>query len=164
MVRLLLLAAGVVLCGALGLVVACTTDGPPPPTGSGNDTIVDNDATNGVRPPASQDASPDSPFAPVDGGYPAAPDGYSPIQNCGACTCEAGTYCFGGGSGYTTFSGACTPTTFGIGCQPVPAACATDASCDCLLQATAAQVPCYGVCVQNPTVGSGVPILYCPNP
>jgi len=162
--RLLLLAAGVVVCAGLGALEACTTDGPSPPSGSGNDITVDVDATMGVNPPASYDAGPDSPFARVDGGYAAAPDGYSPVGNCGACNCAATDYCFGGGTGYTTFSGACTPTTFGIGCQPFPAACAGDAGCDCLLKALSTQVPCYGVCIQNPTVGSGVPIVYCPNP
>ena len=89
------------------------------------------------------------------------PDGYNPIGNCSQCACPAGDYCFGGGTGYTTFSGNCMPTAFGIGCQPIPAACASagDASmCDCLLQATAGKVGCYGVCVDSTLT------VYCPNP
>jgi hypothetical protein len=105
------------------------------------------------------DASTDSPYGVDDGGYA---QGYavSPLTVCKQCACEAGTYCFGGGTGYTTFSGTCTSgPPLGIGCQPLPAACATKPDCACLFDSLKGQVPCYLVC-------SGVDNLlaYCPSP
>ncbi len=154
-----LIGSGVAVCGALAALWACS-DGPPPPAGSGNVVIVDVDATRSPPPP-DNDADDDSPFAPLDGGYAYLGDAYDPLGNCASCACPATDYCFGGGTGYTAF--ACTPSGFGAGCQPIPAACAGDASCDCLLQATSAQISCVGVCVQNPTQGGG-PVVYCPHP
>ena len=145
------------LCGALAwAAAACTGDDTSSmPTGSGDNVHVDVDANDTVEMRA--DVGADSPFARVDGSYDI-PDGYSPYRNCQSCKCPATDYCFGGGTGYTSFSGNCMPDAFAIGCQPLPPACAGDASCDCLLPATAGQVPCYAVCVQNTRT------LYCPNP
>jgi hypothetical protein len=148
-----------VVCGAaVSTTAACTNDDTTPQQGSGND-VVGIDATTQAA--QSDDGGPDSPFARVDGGYPGKPDGYDPIGICAKCACPATDYCFGGGTGYTTFGGSCKPTAFGIGCQPIPDACASvgDASvCDCLLQATASKVGCYGVCVDTTQT------VYCPNP
>lgn len=150
------LGAALLGCASAAATAACSSDDPSVPSGSGNDIIVDVPVT--TQPTAAEDAGPDSPFARVDGGAYNKPDGYDPYGVCKACACPATDYCFGGGSGNTTFT-TCTPTGFGVGCQPIPAACAADASCDCLLTATAANTPgCYPVCVQNTR------ILYCPNP
>lgn len=152
----LALSAGL-LGGALACAAAaCNSDDSSTPTGSGND-FTGTDATTQPQQPQF-DGNPDSPFAPVEGGVYGTPDGYDPYGICVKCNCPATDYCFGGGGSYTSFSGNCNPTGFGIGCQPLPAACAGNATCDCLLDATASQVPCYPVCVQNNRA------LYCPHP
>jgi hypothetical protein len=135
---------------------ACNSDDSSTPTGSGDNVTVDVDATN--LPGAPTDAGTDSPFARVEGGYAAAPDGYDPYGLCQKCACPATDYCFGGGTGYTSFSGSCTPSGFGVGCNPLPAGCSGASDCDCLLMATASKFPCYAVCVQNSRT------VYCPNP
>lgn len=153
------LAVGAALLGGAlaSAAAACNSDDSSTPTGSGNDVTVDNDATMQPSQPT-YDGNADSPFAPVDGGVYPVPDGYDPYGVCVKCACPATDYCFGGGGSYSSFSGNCNPTGFGIGCQPLPAGCSGDSDCDCLLQATAAQIPCYAVCVQ------GNRAVYCPNP
>jgi hypothetical protein len=137
-------------------MAACSADdASSTPTGHGDTVYVDVDST--MQPGPSTDAGPDSPFARVDGGY-AIPDGYEPFAVCQKCDCPATDFCFGGGTGYTTFSGTCKQTTFGVGCNPLPAGCSGDSDCDCLLMATADKFPCYAVCVQNNRA------VYCPNP
>lgn len=154
----------VALCAALlgaamgAAVAACDADDSTgAPAGSGDHVTVDNDAT--VQPQQPKfDGGPDSIFASVDGGAYAAPDAYDPYGACKSCKCPAGDYCFGGGGSYTTLS-TCTPTSFGVGCQPIPAACGADASCDCLLTAIGSMgLQCYPVCVQNSLT------VYCPHP
>jgi hypothetical protein len=83
---------------------------------------------------------------------------YSPQAVCAQCACGPGTYCFGGGTGFTTFSGTCTPTgsTLSVGCQPLPAGCS---SCGCIFDALKGHVPCYLVCG-----GTGPLTVYCPSP
>ena len=111
------LVGGVFACG----VLACNSDDSSGvPTGSGDNVTVDNDAT--VQPgPLPFDGGPDSPFARVEGSAYGSPDGYDPYGICQTCKCPATDYCFGGGGSYTTFDGNCMPTSFGIGCQPLPA-------------------------------------------
>src|ERR1700722_9115654 len=113
------LVGGVFACG----VLACNSDDSSGvPTGSGDNVTVDNDAT--VQPgPLPFDGGPDSPFARVEGSAYGSPDGYDPYGICQTCKCPATDYCFGGGGSYTTFDGNCMPTSFGIGCQPLPAGC-----------------------------------------
>jgi hypothetical protein len=146
------------LGAALGAAVAaCNSDDSTAPTGNGDHLSVDSDATMQPGPPVF-DGGPDSIFAPVEGSVYGKPDGYDAYGVCQRCGCPAADYCFGGGGSYTSFSGNCMPTAFGVGCQPLPAACAAEAGCDCLLTATAPMVPCYAVCVQNTRT------VYCPNP
>ena len=153
---------GLGACGALlGALVsaasACNSDDSTGVvTGSGDNVVVDNDAT--TQPGPSTDAGADSPFARVEGSVYGTPDGYAPSNVCKSCACPKTDYCFGGGTGYTSFSGDCKPSTFGIGCQPIPAACGDDASCECLLQATAANFSCVAVCEDNTHT------VYCPHP
>jgi hypothetical protein len=151
---------GSLACGAtVSTMAACSADDSTPPLGSGND-FHGTDAT--TQPGQSTDGGADSPFAPVDGSIYYKPDGYNPVGICTKCACPAGDYCFGGGTGYTTFSGNCAPTAFGIGCQPIPAACATTGAdaglCACLLENVATNIGCYGVCALNTLT------VYCPNP
>jgi len=153
------LALGAALLGGTlaAVLAACSADdSSSTPTGNGDDITVDVDATN--QPGQTGEGGSDSPFARVDGGYSAAPDGYDPYGICQKCACPATDYCFGGGGAFTQFDGNCKPTGFGIGCNPLPAGCSGAMDCECLLKATAADFPCYGVCVQDTQT------VYCPNP
>jgi hypothetical protein len=131
------------------------------PLGSGSRLAVDVDASS--QPAQSTDddsSSADSPFAPVDGAYGILPDGYAPLALCAQCACAVGTYCYGG-SPYMTFS-ACdqtASTSLAIGCHKIPAGCANEPDCVCLLQALAPQMSCYPVCTDNVMGGFTV---YCP--
>jgi len=150
---------GVLLVGAL----ACDGEDAPPIVRVHDDIIANVPTTMASAQPQGNadlaDASTASSYGAVDeAGYSA---GYttSPLEVCKQCACEAGTYCFGGGTGYTTFSGTCSNgSSFGIGCQPLPAACATKPDCDCVFDALKA-VPCYLVCS-----GTSKLVAYCPTP
>jgi len=135
------------------------SDGNAPKTGKGDTLIVDVDATN--QPPqamadAGADDSPYGAVADAYGGY-----SYSPTGVCSKCACGAGTYCFGGGTGYATFSGTCSGSSgLAVGCQPLPAACASAPTCDCLFQALRSEISCAPVCA-----GAKSPFtVYCPTP
>ena len=146
------------LAGALASVAAACGNPSPPPIGQGDKVFVDVDATNqGLQPgqPVGDGGGFDAPVS--EGGYYGAPDGYAPYATCQSCACPATGYCFGGGTGYTSFSGDCNPAAFGIGCQALPPEC-PDASCECLIGVVGKQLPCYPVCVQNTRT------LYCPSP
>ena len=106
-------------------------------------------------------ASADSPFAPLDGQYGPLPDGYVPLVVCAQCACAGTTFCFGG-SPYTSFSGACdqtASTALEVGCHAIPAGCAAEPDCVCLLQAIAPQMSCYAACANEQNGGFTV---YCP--
>jgi len=165
----ILVARSLLGVACLGLL-ACETEEPSRVV-LGRDEIVGpapTTATDSQPPPVApptyaSDAGSATPYGVVydDGGGYSRGYAYSPLEVCKQCACEAGTYCFGGGTGYTTFSGACTGggSAFGIGCQPLPAACATQPNCDCLVGALKLPAACYLVCtdVSNLTV-------YCPSP
>jgi hypothetical protein len=142
---------GVVVAGLAG----CSES--KAPTGRGDDLKVDVDAS-AVSPPADDgdDASTqDSPFAPVDGPYGPLPDGYSPLAVCAQCACDGSTFCYGG-SPSTSFSGACDQTAnaaLGVGCHAIPAGCAAEPDCVCLLQALGTQMPCYAACADESNGG-----------
>jgi hypothetical protein len=155
------LTAGAALLSA---VAACSDS--PQPLGNGNDFFDSAPPEGGPGDNGGDDSGgDDSPFAPVDSGYPAPPDGYAPFNWCTQCGCPSGTYCFGGGSGYTAFSGDCHMTAgplgdagLAIGCYPFPSVCANEPSCECLIQAVSPLLPCYPVCSITTN------IVYCPNP
>jgi hypothetical protein len=136
------------------------SDGNSPKVGKGDTVFHDVDATIIPPPPAPEAGGADSPYGPLaDGDYGAY--AFSPTAVCMKCACGAGTYCFGGGTGYTTFSGTCTgASSLAVGCQPLPAACASAPTCPCLFQALNAQVGCYPVCEQL----AGGLMVYCPSP
>jgi|SRR5579859_2222510 len=153
--------------GALAVAAACTDTGVP--SGKGDTVIVDVDASgsgSGDNGGDDDGALPaDSPFARVDSGYPAPPDGYAPFDWCNTCSCPSGTFCFGGGSNFTSFNGDChadagalTSANLAIGCYPFPPACANEPSCECVILAVSQFLPCYPVCSINTN------IVYCPNP
>ena len=104
----------------------------------------------------------DSFFAPLDGQYGPLPDGYVPLAVCAQCACAGGAFCYGG-SPYTAFSGTCdqtASTALGVGCHTIPAGCAAEPDCVCLLQALGAQMPwCYAACADDPNGGF---TIYCP--
>jgi hypothetical protein len=147
---------------ALAAAAACTES--TAPIGKGNDFKVDVDSSTQPEQPA-EDASGDSPFARVDSPYKPPPDGYAPYKTCSMCSCPAGSYCFGGGTGYETFDGVCDHTGAGpdaglqIGCESMPPACASKPDCPCLIEALAPYMGCYPVCTPMPFF-----IVYCPNP
>jgi hypothetical protein len=155
----------VLLVGGAMLAMAGCDGEDAPPVVQVHDEIIGPVATAMpvVEPTPSNEPS-DAGSAPVYGavdeaGY--AGYAYSPLKVCKQCGCEAGTYCFGGGTGYSTFSGTCAApgSGFGIGCQALPAACEGDAGCDCIFAGLKTQVPCYLVCA-----GVGDLTVYCPSP
>jgi hypothetical protein len=161
--RLLAVALGT---GVLAAPGACAES--QAPAGHGDNVILDVDASGSQGDNGGGDdaALPDdSPFTPVDSGYGAVPDGYAPFEWCSQCSCPSGTFCFGGGSGYTNFTGDCHADAgalgsapLAVGCYPLPPACANEPSCECLILAISQDMPCYPVC----SVTSD--IVYCPHP
>jgi hypothetical protein len=159
--RLLALALG---SGVLAVAGACSEQ--TAPSGKGDTVIVDVDSTapqgdNG----GGDDGAVDEVFASVDSGYAPPPDGYAPFDWCSQCGCPSGTFCFGGGSGYTSFNGDCHADAgalgaapLAIGCYPFPPACANEPSCECLIMAISQDMPCYPVCSITTN------IVYCPHP
>jgi hypothetical protein len=146
-------------------ICACDGESTPATKGAGDKLIVmvtDADSLSQDQPAYVGDGGAPSPFGTYygDGGY-AHGYGYSPLAVCNQCACEAGTYCFGGGASFTTFSGTCNTggSTLSVGCQPLPAGCMGTATCGCIFDALKAQVPCYLVCS-----GQGSLTVYCPHP
>jgi hypothetical protein len=146
---------------------ACGESSPPGGTLAPGDHLhVDVEASDlPAQPDAGQPA--DSPFLSVDGPYHFGPGAdayaYAPLGVCSKCACEAGTYCFGGGTGHTTFSGTCNHTGssggLDVGCEPLPAACASKPDCNCLIQTVGASITCYSECTGTKSL-----TLYCPVP
>lgn len=148
-------------------LAACGDSGAP--LGDGNRLKVDVDAASqpGQSGGDAEALSSDSPFAPLDGGgqYGTLADGYAPLAVCAQCACGAGTYCYGGSS-QSSFSGVCDQTgAVGngagppVGCNSLPAGCANEPNCVCLLAVVAPGMSCYPVCVETPAGGFTV---YCP--
>lgn len=153
--------------GMFAVAVACTES--QAPLGNGDDVISDVDGSEGQA-PEQGDATEDydaAVFAPVESGYPPPPDGYAPYDWCTQCGCPKGTFCFGGGTGYTSFDGNChadggalADAGLSIGCFPIPPACDdVDAACACLIQTVSHYVNgCYPDCTSTGNIVS------CPNP
>jgi hypothetical protein len=148
---------------ALGAAAACTDDTSGGQKSPGDDPIyLDSSAQTPMD--NGDDSGDDGFFARVDSYAP--PDGYVPFDWCTQCACPSGTYCFGGGSGYTNFSGDCHTTAaaleeggaLAIGCYPFPSVCANEPSCECLIETVQPYLPCYPVCSITTN------IVYCPNP
>ncbi|HXX68624.1 MAG TPA: hypothetical protein VEK07_15660 [Polyangiaceae bacterium] len=151
--------------GALVLALATSgcSFGPGKPLGSGDDLVVDVDATAGAPVPVYDAAATDGPFGAVDGPYGTlAADAYDPVAACDQCACPAGAYCSGTGGAPSASSVPCgnadAGTTLGIACEPLPGGCANEPDCVCLVQAIAPGLACVPVCAG--TMGLA---LYCPN-
>lgn len=174
--RAWLAAASLPLCA--WSLCACESESSAP-LGSGDNTHVDVDASQGPPPMNDDDASPDSPFAPLDGPYTygALPDGYAPLVNCEQCMCPSGTYCYGGTPSTAVSSCDQTAATGALqpGCHTLPAACASGTDCVCLLQALESTLgqTCYAACAVGTGAGgagtddagdAGPPplVVYCP--
>jgi hypothetical protein len=149
------------------IATACSeASGPGGTLAPGDHLHVDVDASQ-LPPQPDGGLSADSPFASVDGPYRygqvTGAYAYAPLTVCSKCACEAGTYCFGGGTGHTTFSGTCNHTGssggLDVGCEPLPATCASKPDCNCLIQALAPSISCYTECT-----GTKALTLYCPVP
>ena len=129
---------------ALVAAAACSNEtGSNKPLGSGDNLIVDVDAT---ALPEQPDASPDDVFAQddVQTAYNEG-DAYAVLTICPPPD--------GGDDGGATKGDDAAAYEGGAAaaCQPLPAACASDPTCDCLFKALASMIPCdYPHCgVQN---------------
>ena len=146
------------LCISVAMI-ACGDDSSGPRE-SGDKVIVDVDATD--QPPQGEfDGPADSLFSPLDGPYGTLGDAGSVYASCAACACGAGTFCFGGGRGYSSLAGTCpagAPSQGGLapGCVAMPPACANEPDCNCLLGALS-QLSCYPICSES----NGF-VVYCP--
>jgi len=151
------------------VLIACN-DGPPPTSAPGNN-YVDDSMQDAVA-HYSQDAGIYDVIPPmgamdagyVDGSYTdanLASVGYadvgSPATACASCTCSQTTsFCIENGL-TTTVSGAaaggqCPMAPAGklqIGCNPIPAACAANPTCGCLLDSVQPPVSCYPECTST---------------
>ena len=157
-----------VTVGALGCVAACSSSsGSPggkvvdPP----DHLYVDVDASTLPDQPDG-DLGPDSPFAPVDGSaaYGDSYDAYAVLTVCPPS--DGGAHEGGVADGEAPageHDGAAYPTDGGAaaqGCQPLPADCVSQPTCDCLLRVLAAETPCtYPHCSVGMDEGFS---LYCP--
>jgi hypothetical protein len=157
----------VAVLAVLSAIAACTGTSTKP-LGAGDDLIVDVDATPAPPDPREEDASAtaDSPYGFLDGPYGAlAYDAVAPLAACEQCACPAGSYCFGGGTGLTVSSSTCSPSpdgggaALGVGCVQLPAGCANEPDCTCLLESLVGKLSCAPVCVEV----SGLAV-YCPTP
>ena len=155
----------VLLASAFALAGACSNS--TAPLGKGNDfkSDIDSSAEDATQPQGDDGPYDDGFFSYVDSGYAPTPDGYAPFDWCSQCGCPSGTYCFGGGSGYTAFNGDCHADAgvpdagnLAIGCYPFPSACANEPSCECVIMAVSPYMPCYPVCSITTN------IVYCPHP
>jgi hypothetical protein len=155
----------VLLAALFGIAGACSTS--TAPLGQGDDYVSDIDGGDATQPTPQGDDGPydDGFFSRVESGYPAPPDGYAPYDWCTQCACPEGTYCFGGGTGYTEFNGDChleagTPAStaeVSIGCYPLPP-CGDAPQCDCIIADISKYVACYPNCTDTTN------IVYCPHP
>jgi hypothetical protein len=168
-----------VVVAAIGAAIACSDSAKP--LGSGDKVINDT---------MGQDASqPQPPPPPADAGdvmtYYDSSDGYAPaLSTCGGCSCDPSkNYCMSGGvlkaiqpfpnsAGFGESDGAAEAGpppapckvldagALGNGCIPLPTACKTTPTCDCLLAALQPYYKCYLVCTPTP----GYLEVYCPGP
>jgi hypothetical protein len=152
------------MASLFALAGACSTS--TAPLGKGDDFVSDVDADATTQPQQGDDGPyDDGLFARVESSYPPPPDGYAPYNWCTQCGCPTGTYCFGGGSGFTDFNGDChadagaltSSAMLSIGCYPLPA-CGDEPSCDCIIAEVGKYVACYPNCTDTTN------IVYCPNP
>ena len=119
-----------VVTGCFGVAIACSDT--QPPLGHGNDVISDVDSSSEGAPqqPGDDEAGADSPFAPVDSGYPKPPDGYAPFAWCTQCGCRRARSASAEAVGTSRSPGIATPTR-----GPSPGAGSRSAATRSLLRA-----------------------------
>lgn len=154
-------ASAVAVLSAIGACTGTSTK----PLGVGDDLTVDVDATP-APPDPREDASAaaDSPYGFLDGPYGVlGADAYDPLGACEQCACPSGSYCAGEGIGLAAGSAACGPQAdggaSGVGCVELPAGCANEPDCTCLLKSLGSGLSCSPVCAEN-----GGFAVYCPTP
>jgi hypothetical protein len=179
--RRLALARGALLALGLSLpatwlFVACTDT--PPPAAPGN--VVFDDSMQDAELQNNEDAS--IQYGPqglgeagTDGAYGLdstyGSSGYEDVQSpqsaCSSCKCDMRVgYCLENGPGLTAstaapVSGFCgLASTLSIGCNALPAACASSPTCACVLDAVQPPLGCYPEC----TTSSGYIDVFCQNP
>ncbi len=157
----------VVVAAAIALAAACSEATAPTVVAPGDDLVNDSNNTDAApmpAPPPDSDAQAD---ASMDTGIVYTDGSYAPMLNtCAACSCSATKgFCFAGGvhlSGGPDAQPACamvTGSTVEDGCNSLPAACAANPTCDCVLTAVQPQFQCYLVCSPD----NGYLLVYCPN-
>jgi hypothetical protein len=140
------------ILAGLGVVFACGCGGTSAPAGKGDDVIVDVDATTTMEETAEGSTAygytaDGASVGPSDAGmYGTLADAYAVPSVCATtCVCEAGTFCFAGGSSSPAFSGTCDNASgYGVGCDPLPPNVAT---CGDLLSALVGKVSCTPRCI-----------------
>jgi hypothetical protein len=162
--------------------VAACNDAPGPPSGPGNVLVNDTNEPDAVvpQPPPPADAGMDAyadtgPYG-TGGGYQEgglASMGYLDVQSpqaaCSSCKCS-NKYAFclenGASSSVTAapnaggFCAYAPASTLEVGCNPFPAACAANPTCECLLDALQPPLPCYPEC----TTALGYFDVFCIHP
>src|ERR1700722_13792334 len=157
----------VLLTVTLALIgVGACNESSPPVNKPGDDTI------NGTHEP---EAGLPAPNPTEDSSTPMDPPmydvgtGYAPaLDTCGSCSCDmTKSFCFAGGTHGITPTDAPPPactlvdaSTVQIGCNPLPASCTANPTCDCIEDAIQTQFGCYLVCTPDP----GYFLVYCPSP
>ena len=126
-----------VVSSMLVAVAACSNEtGSNKPLGNGDLLIVDVDATDL---PDQPDASPDDVFAQddVQTAYEEG-DAYAVLTICAPPDGGSGA----GGKAKAGDAAAYEGGAPAAACQPLPAACTSDPTCDCLFKALASMIPC----------------------
>jgi hypothetical protein len=161
------------------MAAACSTAVTSAPLGKGDTLYVDVEASTLPPQPTDDGPSDDSPFARVDGSgiygtsydasYPVLtvcepPDGSTSEKADSGKDASAGSNSegadasAGSGDGGKYEAGAYVAGDGGPACTPLPAACASQPDCECLLGALASTLPCsYPHC----SIDKGFQI-YCP--
>jgi hypothetical protein len=177
--RVFVVVVSVALASGVGVIAACN-DAPPAPSGPGN-VLVDDSMQDAVAQLTQESGAPDVMYAPQgigdagDGGYGldgTASTGYADVQSpqtaCSSCKCDRRVgYCLENGTtvtfGAPPIDGFCalakTPTP-AVGCNALPAACAANPTCACILDAVQPPLGCYPEC----TTGGGFFDVFCPKP
>jgi hypothetical protein len=161
-----------------GVAAALACSDAAKPLGNGDKFINDTAGEDTYAPPIPQPTE-----GGTESGYDSGEGGYAPALNtCGGCSCDPSkNYCMSGGvlktvrsfpagsGGFGEPDGAMSGPppppckildagTLANGCIPLPAACATTPTCNCLLDALQPSYSCYLVCTPTP----GFLEVYCP--
>jgi hypothetical protein len=134
-----------------------------PPNAPGDDLVNDTNEEEAGPPQPNQPVD----AAPMDSSPPVSADAsYVPmLMACASCNCSMTTgFCFAGGTHMLGPSDApacmmVAGPAIGVGCNALPAACAANPTCACVIDAIQPQFNCYLVCTPDP----GYFLVYCPS-